>query len=119
MAEEFRRHDFFLGRRNCQQFLRHYFALPIGNPLFGQWPDEMKEAMKFTSDDGVEKLPIVPLVDGVDKEIQQPLWAQMSQEKLKILNKRIYKRVKSLFQKSNAAPNRPLWIPAFAGITRF
>ena len=25
----------------------------------------------------------------------------------------------SLSQKSNAAPNRPLWIPAFAGITRF
>ena len=27
--------------------------------------------------------------------------------------------VLSLSQKSNAAPNRPLWIPAFAGITRF
>ena len=30
-----------------------------------------------------------------------------------------YSTHQSLSQKSNAAPNRPLWIPAFAGITRF
>lgn len=30
----FRDHDYHLGRRNCQQFLREHFALPIENPLF-------------------------------------------------------------------------------------
>ena len=30
----------------------------------------------------------------------------------------LYEIYLSLSQKSNAAPNRPLWIPAFAGITR-
>jgi hypothetical protein len=29
----FRAHDFQLGRRNCQQFLRCHFALPVDNPI--------------------------------------------------------------------------------------
>ena len=29
----FRAHDFQLGRRNCQQFLRYHFVLPAGNPI--------------------------------------------------------------------------------------
>ncbi len=34
LAEAFRRHDFYLGRRNCQAFLRWHFALPETNRLF-------------------------------------------------------------------------------------
>lgn len=33
---EYRNHDFFLGRRNCQYFLREWFSLPAGNTnVFG------------------------------------------------------------------------------------
>lgn len=39
LAEAFRRHDFQLGRRNCQQFLRRYFALPESSRLFDGWRD--------------------------------------------------------------------------------
>jgi len=35
LSEAFRRHDFQLGRRNCQRFLQEYLALPETNPLFG------------------------------------------------------------------------------------
>lgn len=35
----FRIHDYMLGRRNCQQFLRQHFALPRSNPLFAQAGD--------------------------------------------------------------------------------
>ena len=34
LSEAFRRHDFHLGRRNCQAFLRWHFCLPETNPLF-------------------------------------------------------------------------------------
>lgn len=34
---DLRRHDYFLGRRNMQQFLRKWFTLPAANALFGHW----------------------------------------------------------------------------------
>jgi predicted acylesterase/phospholipase RssA len=33
MERSFRAHDFLLGRRNCQMFLKTYFRLPLGNPI--------------------------------------------------------------------------------------
>jgi hypothetical protein len=36
--EAFRAHDFMLGRRNCQRFLRLHLALPTSNALFGAVP---------------------------------------------------------------------------------
>jgi len=37
MHENLRRHDFQLGRRNCQKFLRDHLAIPVGNPLIAPW----------------------------------------------------------------------------------
>jgi hypothetical protein len=37
MHESFRRHDFQLGRRNCQKFLRDHLAVPVENPLVAGW----------------------------------------------------------------------------------
>lgn len=39
LDRRFRHHDFLLGRRNAENFLRNYFALPADNPLFhkGWW----------------------------------------------------------------------------------
>lgn len=34
LHRSFREHDFQLGRRNCQAFLRWHFCLPVSNPLF-------------------------------------------------------------------------------------
>ncbi len=34
LSESFRHHDFLLGRRNAENFLRNYFSLPADNPLF-------------------------------------------------------------------------------------
>jgi hypothetical protein len=75
LSKAFRHHDFMLGRRNCQKFLADHFALPAGkaddnlNPLFAQWPDDLREAFKVEGGDdpgyrfaGVLHLPIVPLL---------------------------------------------------------
>jgi hypothetical protein len=37
LHRKFRRHDFLLGRRNCQQFLVQHFTLPAENGLFALW----------------------------------------------------------------------------------
>ncbi len=81
LSESFRRHDFQLGRRNCQAFLRRHFCLPESNPLFGTWPsaEEREEwyvregaagaLMKFKDDDPQRMLPIIPLMPSVAAEI--------------------------------------------------
>ena len=36
LCRDFRKHDFLLGRRNCQQFLREHFAVLATNPIIEQ-----------------------------------------------------------------------------------
>ena len=73
MSPDFRRHDYFLGRRNAQNFFRNYLVLPECNPLFASWRDEEKAAFYVRDATGwpVERpcngasqrlLPIIPLV---------------------------------------------------------
>jgi len=73
LSKEFRHHDFMLGRRNCQRFLATHFSLPadrkagVENPLFEQWPDDLRQAFQIQplpSDPPGEPicLPIVPLL---------------------------------------------------------
>jgi predicted acylesterase/phospholipase RssA len=59
----FRRHDFMLGRQNCQQYLRNYLVLPIANPLFDGWRGnaDMVKAYQVTDAAGGVYLPIIPL----------------------------------------------------------
>jgi hypothetical protein len=42
LHESFRRHDYLLGRRNAQAFLRWHFALPETNPLFDQYRNSLQ-----------------------------------------------------------------------------
>jgi hypothetical protein len=74
--ESFRRHDFLLGRRNAQQFLRTTFVLPMDNHLFlaNPWPNN-----PFTKSSLVQKptgphLPIIPLIGDLAKEEVLPPW---------------------------------------------
>jgi hypothetical protein len=55
---DFRRYDYLLGRKNCQDFLRNSFLLASDNPIFGAWTDEQREAFRTPGN----FLPIIPLV---------------------------------------------------------
>jgi hypothetical protein len=46
LSEAFRRHDFALGRRNCQQFLRRYFTVLENNKLVAAFPDKDQASIK-------------------------------------------------------------------------
>jgi hypothetical protein len=83
LDQSFRRHDYLLGRRNAQAFLRWNFALPVDNRLFkdakidARWivPDPRAAdggPKKFATQDRTEGgpgLPIIPLTKALATEI--------------------------------------------------
>ena len=61
-CDAFRRHDYMLGRKNCQDFLRNQFVLPEASPVFrGCLDDVPLGQFRFTDSSG-SYLPIIPLV---------------------------------------------------------
>jgi hypothetical protein len=82
LHESFRHHDYLLGRRNAQAFLRANFSLPVVNPLFSEFPvDWHKKWLVRDIDSGALRLhemeigppqpglPIIPLTPELLKEI--------------------------------------------------
>lgn len=63
LSEAFRHHDFLLGRRNAENFLRNYFSLPAENPLFRP-PGALRGAgaanSDFWADKGQPTAPVGP-----------------------------------------------------------
>ncbi|MGH8631438.1 MAG: hypothetical protein ACREU7_11840, partial [Burkholderiales bacterium] len=86
--ESFRRHDFQLGRRNCQAFLRWHYCLPETNPIHADTPDEIRQLFHvrdrtpkgegqpaiFRTESGkdIKYLPIIPLVGTAAVEVALP-----------------------------------------------
>lgn len=67
LSRDFRHHDFHLGRKNCQAFLRHYFAMPmedVERRLSITPTDRVKERFEFTvpamDANGKKFFPIIP-----------------------------------------------------------
>ncbi len=61
VSKEFRIHDYFLGRANCEKFLRDHFAVPqyTTNPIFTEGYAGVSDKSRFLSQNG--KLQIIPL----------------------------------------------------------
>jgi hypothetical protein len=58
----FRRHDYLLGRKNCQDFLRTQFVLPTASPVFAGCLEGVPLDDFLVRDATGEYLPIIPLV---------------------------------------------------------
>lgn len=67
MCKDFRRHDYFLGRRNAWHYLKEILVLEEDNKLFSNWTAEQKDAHRVTEGDRTY-LPLVPLLDGAAVE---------------------------------------------------
>lgn len=71
VSKEFRIHDYFLGRANCERFLRHHFTIPADhtNPIFKKGYAHLsdEDVKKFTASDG--SIQMIPLLT---KEKPQP-----------------------------------------------
>lgn len=70
MSERYRRHDYFLGRANCQKFLLDTFALPPSNPIVKGWTAE--QARAHVTADGYRRL--IPLVGDAATPERVPEW---------------------------------------------
>ena len=73
--KEFRVHDFFLGRANCEFFLRNHFTVPESskNPIieFG-YKDIDKKHFYSKTDEGGKGLPIIPVFGEANTEPYLP-----------------------------------------------
>jgi hypothetical protein len=68
----FMHHDYMLGRKNCADFLRRDFTLPLENPVVrGQWTDpQIKRFAQCVSHK--DHVPLIPLVDIPEQPL--PAW---------------------------------------------
>ncbi|CAA7624777.1 hypothetical protein [Magnetospirillum sp. SS-4] len=94
LDQGFREHDFKLGQRNCQQFLRNHFNLHVNNKVFGGNGEAPAAGADET--DKNNELPIVPLIGDLKSEISEPDWPRMSMEAFETLMRRIEDRADRL-----------------------
>jgi hypothetical protein len=110
LSRKFRTHDFFLGRRNAQKFLRDHLVLPENNSLFDDWTRSMKQTYcvkdakgaAIKDKDGHLLLPIIPLVESVDIDSApcfEPQWPLYTYDELNILTQQIENRVSLVFDR--------------------
>ncbi|WP_446745648.1 patatin-like phospholipase family protein [Silvibacterium acidisoli] len=88
----FRAHDYQLGRRNCQKFLRDHFRLSVGNPVVANGLEKMADEEKMAvlqafDPKGHGTLPIIPLCGTAIPEIPQPARATITKARLRRIEK--------------------------------
>lgn len=94
MERSFRAHDFLLGRRNCQKFLKSYFRLPMDNPIIaaGQraartYAAEIQRRFGCGAPAGVTApnaawTPVIPLMGTAYIEIPSPCRGTITQHQI-------------------------------------
>lgn len=101
----FRAHDFMLGRRNCQQFLRTQFVLPEGNAIIQDGLARMGPSQRAEYENNLDKngrkkgwYPIIPLcTEELRKKMKDPpARGVLSRKDLKNIVNAIYERFESL-----------------------
>ena len=93
VSEQFRMHDFQLGRRNCQKFLRDHFYLPVEHPLVRNWVERLKPfpdlLHRYQPDPSCGRtgdrtpgdlVQVIPLMDSVSQPVQLRPWPTLSQK---------------------------------------
>lgn len=102
LSRQFRDHDYQLGRRNGQWFLKQYFVLPSEGPkanrLFAHWTPEARAAHAvYRAGSGgrvkLDKLPIIPLVGTAAADVPPPAWPTFTEAELTALRPQIKRRL--------------------------
>jgi hypothetical protein len=100
LSRAFRDHDFQLGRRNCQQFLRVHFALPAEtrpNPLFDDWKPDQKDQYGVR-ENGELYLPVIPLLGSAKEEVKPLPWPSYSERDFETLTGQVKARLDAVAQ---------------------
>jgi len=108
---EFRQHDYQLGRKNCQAFLRFYFGEELENfkkiagyDLTEQQFNKWRYNVNFIKPEAeaVWKMPLIPdmLLLSSDAEIETPKYNGLTTEELREANELLEARIKKIIKKS-------------------
>lgn len=93
LCRRFREHDYQLGRRNCQRFLKEDFALPsegdLRNKIFDLWSPEARSAHAIEGG----FLPIIPLVGTAAAVVPEPQWPTLTPTEFDSLQPRVATRL--------------------------
>ncbi|KMN82679.1 hypothetical protein VK98_06430 [Chromobacterium sp. LK11] len=120
LHQAYRHHDFMLGRRNCQQFLKQHFTLPASHPLFRQGEQQQARAQQG---EGPEEWRILPLLGSVREELPapQPEWPvnALDQARLAQIRDGVKTRFKALVQADRLPlSGTPRWLSSLLPIPR-
>lgn len=111
--EAFRDHDYQLGRRNCQQFLRESFVLHRENDVVAGWakaaqqdPQDARFAKPAHPQDQTTAR-IIPLYGSAAVDVPKPVWPQMPGQTLDTLTGLVQVRLQALLPMllTDAAPS--------------
>lgn len=98
-ARAFREHDYQLGRRNAQKFLRDTFVLHEDNSIFAEstWTADQKRDLGLMRDDG-RYLPIIPLLGDYARGMPEPAWpaGAMTENRYRELTRQLQQRADKL-----------------------
>jgi len=102
LSEAFRRHDYELGRRNCQRFLQKYFTLDfevaLAVPALAEQARKDQEQLEKTPETSSKDFQIIPLVGTAKTEEQgrNNYWPTYSQTEKKQLLPLLEQRLESI-----------------------
>ncbi|MGA2814166.1 MAG: patatin-like phospholipase family protein [Candidatus Acidiferrum sp.] len=110
MERSFRAHDFLLGRRNCQMFLKTHFRLPVdsqviaaGQTKTGSYAETVQS--RFASDPppgvsvppgGKVWMPLIPLLGSASAEVRAPSRGVITEDKIKTIANMVLSRVNAI-----------------------
>jgi Patatin-like phospholipase len=102
LSVDYRRHDYLLGRKNCQDFLRTVFSLPQDNKIFAKWSES--ETLTNTRDPNLtlngERL-LIPLYGSSRNEEQLLPWPR-NRFSPQSIDGAIERRLDAIFDSINA-----------------
>ena len=85
-AKEFRDHDYQLGRRNCQWFLRQHFGVPLDNVVIKDYGQTQNFQRQFgmTLPDGSPGIALIPLLGPLNPDTNpiEEVHVQIAQDRL-------------------------------------
>ena len=104
-AKPYRKHDYFLGRRNAQQFLARHFRLPLTNPLVKNIPPGSWLSGDVQVEDGHSYVPIIPLRGA--SALEEPLpdwdWEALTPEMIAAFGNAFQVRAQAIWKQSGRA----------------
>lgn len=95
LDDKIRKHDFLLGRCNCQKFLKQILRMPVEaakeNEIFNADENE-----KFLTGDTIA---IIPLVGSAARDLETPEWPSYTERGLKEVTERVEKDINTRLNK--------------------